>query len=98
MAIVAPKTFVHNNLLQIFTVLHYFGELIAVGMRQFMVGETVDSRLVKERRVEITFLFHSVCLISQCCFCQHIMIPYTLNIYDFLFVLHFLSRKNSAST
>ena len=27
----------------VFTVLHYFGELIAIGMRQFMVGETVDS-------------------------------------------------------
>ena len=49
----------HNTLLQIFTVLHYFGELIAVGMRQDMVDETVDSILVKEGRVEITFLFHS---------------------------------------
>ena len=88
----------HNNLLQIFTVLHYFGELIAIGMRQFMVGATVDSILVKEGRVEISFLFHSVCLISQCCFYQHTMIPYTLNIYDFLLVLRFLSWKKSAST
>ena len=62
-----------------------------------MVGETVDSILVKEGRVEITFLFHSICLISQCCFYQHIMIPYTLDIYDFLLVLRFLSRKHSAS-
>ena len=58
----------HKTLLQIFTVLHYFGELIAVGMRQDMVDETVDSILVKDGRVEITFLFHSNCLISQCCF------------------------------
>ena len=48
----------HNTLLQIFTVLHYFGELIAIGMRQDMLDETVDSRLVKEGMVEIT-LFHS---------------------------------------
>ena len=33
-----------------------------------MVDETVDSILVKEGRVEITFLFHSNCLITQCCF------------------------------
>ena len=58
-----------------------------------MVGETVDSILVKDGRVEITFLFHSVCLISRCCFYQHIMIPYTLDIYDFLLVLRFLSWK-----
>ena len=32
-----------------------------------MVDETVDSILVKDGRVEITFLFHSNCLISQCC-------------------------------
>ena len=63
-----------------------------------MVGETVDSILFKEGRVEITFLFHSICLISQCCFYKHIMIPYTFNIYDFLRVLRFLSWKNSAST
>ena len=56
------------TLLHIFTVLHYFGELTAIGMRQDMVDETVDSMLVKEDRVEITFLFHSNCLISQCCF------------------------------
>ena len=87
-----------NNLLQIFTVLHCFGELTAIGMRQDMVDETVDSILVKEGRVEITFLFHPLCLILQCGFYQHIMIPYTLNIYDFLLVLHFLSWKNSAST
>ena len=60
------KTFVHNTLLQIFTVLYYFGKLIAIGMRQDMVDETVDSILVKEGRVEITFLFHSNCLISHC--------------------------------
>ena len=71
--------------------------LIAIGMRQDMVGETADSILVKEGRVGITFLFHSNCLISQCCFYQNIMIPYTLKIYDFLSVC-FLSRKNSAST
>ena len=63
-----------------------------------MAGETVDSILVKEGGVEIIFLFHSICLISQFCFYQHIMIPYTLNIYDFLLVLRFLSWKNSAST
>ena len=75
----SAKTFVHNDLLQTYTVLYYFGELIAIGMRQLMVGETVDSILVKERTVEITFVFHSICLISQCCFYQRIMIPYTLN-------------------
>ena len=63
-----------------------------------MVGETVDSILVKEGRVEITFCFHSICIISQCCFYQHIMIPYTLNIYEFVLVLRFLSWKNSPST
>ena len=63
-----------------------------------MASETVDSMLFKEGRVEIIFLFHSICLISQCCFCEHIMIPYTLNTYDFLLVLRFLSWKNSAST
>ena len=45
----------HNNLLQTLTVLHSF-ELIAIGMRQFIVGETVDSILVKEGRVQ----FHSI--------------------------------------
>ena len=57
-----------------------------------MVGETLNSILVKEGRVEITFLFHSKIMY------QLIMIPYTLNIYDFLFVLRFLSWKNSDST
>ena len=79
----SAKTFIRNQRLQIFIVLHYFGELIAIGVRQFMVGETVDSILVKEGGVEITFIFHSICLISQCCFYQHIMVPYTLNIYEF---------------
>ena len=51
-----------------------------------MVDETLDSILVKESRVEITFLFHSNCFISQCCFYKKIMIPYTLKIYDFLLV------------
>ena len=52
--------------------------------------------LVKEGRVAITSLFHSICLISQCCFNQNIMIPYTFKIYDFFFELRFLSRKNLA--
>ena len=64
--------------MQIFTVLHYFGELNAIGMRQDMVDETVDSILVKDGRVGIVLLFHSNCLISQCCFYKKIMIPYTL--------------------
>ena len=87
-------------LLLICAVLHYFGELIAIGMRQdSMVDKTVDSILVKEGRVEITFLFHSNYLISQCCFYKKKnMIPYTLKLYDFLLVFRFLSRKNSAST
>ena len=93
----STKTFVHNNVLQIFTVLHYFGDRIAIGMRQFMIDETVDLILVKEGRVEITFLFHFICLTLQCCFYQHIMIPYTLNKYDFLLLLCFLSWKISAS-
>ena len=33
-----------------------------------MVDETVDSILVKEGRVGITFLFNSNCLITPCCF------------------------------
>ena len=65
----------HNTLLQIFTVLHYFGELNVIGMGEDMVDETADLILVKEGRVEITFLFHSNCLISQCCFYKIIMIP-----------------------
>ena len=39
------QNIVHNTLLQIFTVLHYFGELITIRMRQDMVDETVDSIL-----------------------------------------------------
>ena len=72
-----------------------FGELTAIGMRQDMVDKTVDSILVKEVtiRVEITCLFQSNCLISQCCFYQKIMFPYTLKIYDFLLLFRFLSRK-----
>ena len=62
-----------------------------------MVDETVDSILVKEGRIQIT-LFHSNYLISQCCFYQKIMIPYTLKTFDFLLVFRFLSQKNSAST
>ena len=58
-----------------------------------MVDEYVDSIQVKEGRVEVTFLFHSNSLISQCCFYQKIIIPYTLKIYDFLLVFRFLSRK-----
>ena len=53
------KTFVHNIFLQTCTVLHYFGELIAIGM----AVETEDSILVKEGRVEISFLFHPNCII-----------------------------------
>ena len=83
----SAKTFVHNNLLQIFIVLHYFEELIAISMRQDMVGETVDSIPVKEGRVEITFLFQSICLMLQCCFYQQIVIPYTLNLYCLIFFL-----------
>ena len=60
----------HNTLLQIFTVLPYLGEPNAIRMRQDMADETVDLILVKEGMVEITFLFHSKCLISQRCFCQ----------------------------
>ena len=33
-----------------------------------MVDEIVESILVKEGKVEITFLFYSNCLISLCCF------------------------------
>ena len=58
-----------------------------------MVDETVDSILVKEGSVEIALLFHFICLISQCCFYQYGMIPYTLNMYDFLLVLRFRSWK-----
>ena len=61
-------------------------------MIQDMEDGTVDSILVKEGRVVITFLFHSNFLISKGCFYKKIMIRYTLNIYDFF------SRKNLAST
>ena len=67
-------------------------------MRKDIVVETVDSILVKEGRVEITIVFHSKCLISQCCFYTKIMIPYTLKIYDFVLVFRFLLRENSVST
>ena len=75
----------NNTLLQILTVLPYFGELIAIGMRQDMVDETVDSILVKEGRVEITFLFHSNCLISQYYFYKKNHDAIHIKIYDFLF-------------
>ena len=52
-----------------------------------MLHETVDSILVKEGRVEITFLFSFQQFLSK------IMIPYTLKLYDVLLVLRFLSRK-----
>ena len=55
--IIAPKQFVHNTLLQIFTVLYYFGEFIATGIRQDMVDETVYLILVKQGRAEITSYF-----------------------------------------
>ena len=74
------KTFVHNTRLQIFADLHYFGELIPIGMRQDMADETVDSKLVKDGRIKIPFLFHSNCVLSQCRFYKKIMIPYTLKI------------------
>ena len=45
-----------NTFLQTFTVLHYFGKLIAVGTKQDMVHETADSILVKEAVVEIALL------------------------------------------
>ena len=35
----------HNTLLQLFTVLHSFGELIDVGMRQALVDETRSQKL-----------------------------------------------------
>ena len=80
---IIAKTFVHNTLLQILTVLHYFGELIARVWRYGRWNCWFDT-VVKECRVEITFLFHSNCLILQCCMYQKIMIPYTLKIYVFL--------------
>ena len=60
-----------------------------------MVDKIVDSILVKEARVEITCLYHSNYLISQCCFYKKVMILYTLKIYDFLLVLRFLSREKN---
>ena len=59
-----------------------------------MVDETVDSIVVKEDKVEITFLFHSNCLISQCCFYQTSMILYTLTIYDFFLCFAFFQGNN----
>ena len=56
MTITSAKTFVHNIILQIFIVFHYFGDLIAIGMRQDIVNETGDSIVIKEDRIEITFL------------------------------------------
>ena len=94
----------HNTLLQIFTILHYFGELIAVGMRQDLVDETVDSILVKEGRVEITFLFHSNCLISQCCFYKENHDSIHIKIYMIFFLCFAFfhekkkKKKKSAST
>ena len=44
------------------------GEFIAVGKKHDMVHETADSILVKEGKVEMTYLFHSNCIISQYCF------------------------------
>ena len=55
-----------------------------------MVDTIVDSILHKEGRVEITFLFHSRNAVSIQK--KKIMIPCTLQIYDFLLALRFLSR------
>ena len=52
---------------------------MVTGMRQDMVDETVDSILVKDGRVEITFLFQSNCLVSQCCFYQNIIPDITVD-------------------
>ena len=50
------------------------------------VLETADLILVKEGRVENTWLFHSNCIISEFCFCHKFMISYTtLKIYDYRF-------------
>ena len=55
-----------------------------------MVGETVDSILVKEgMTVEITFLFHSIAML----FLSKHHDSIHIKIYDFLLVLRFLSRK-----
>ena len=58
-----------------------------------MVDETVDLILVTEDGVEVTFLFHSNCLISQCYFYQKVIIPYTLKIYNFLLCFAFFHGK-----
>ena len=63
-----------------------------------MVDKTVNSIMVKESRVEIIFLFHSNCLISQCSFYKKNHDSILIKIYDFLLVFRFLSRKHSAST
>ena len=98
----SAKAYLHNTLLQIFTVLHYFGEFIAVAMRQDMVDETVDSILVKEGRIEITFLFHSNCLISQYCFYKENHDSIHIKIYMIFFLcfafFHEKKKKKSAST
>ena len=44
-------------MVQIFTVLHYFGELIVIGMRQDMVDQTIDLILVKEVGLKLTSYF-----------------------------------------
>ena len=47
----------NNTLLQIFKVLHYFGELLAIGMRRDMVDETVVLILVKEVELKLPSYF-----------------------------------------
>ena len=44
---------VANTVLQIFIVLHYFGEFTAIGKKPDVVHETADLILVEEGRVEI---------------------------------------------
>ena len=58
-----------------------------------MVDETVYSILVKEGRVEITFLFHSNCIILQCCFYKEVMNPYTLKYMIFYLYFAFFHVK-----
>ena len=53
----------NNTLFHQFTVLHYFGEFTAIGKKK--VHEATDSILVKEGRVEITYLFKPSCILSQ---------------------------------
>ena len=81
-------------MLQIFTVLHYFGELIAIGMRQDMVDETVDSIQVKEGRVEITFLFHSNCYIAMLFLSKNHDSIHIKNIYFSSYVSLSFTQKN----